>query len=279
MRIDDFESVFRSALKPSFERERVHLERVLHVSDGPAAQAKAEAEAVRAFLSALDDGDHGAMVTLASGDWSSAQDLLDAVDRISPQLIVCQRHLGDPDTDLTYTLGSVVDILTQACPVPVLLLPTPQHPLAPPERTMLVTDHLSEDPHLVSWGAHMTPDSGVLFLVHVEDKDRFEHMARAIRRISGLDTESTLKRLQDKLLEIPADYVRAVQRTLQAEGVQEEVVPVVVMGDPIALYPSLVTGHRATLLICSTQDPGQDAMAALAHALAVQLRQIPLLLV
>lgn len=71
MRIDDFESVFRSAVKPSFERERVHLERVLHVSDRAASHAKAEAEAVRAFLSALDDGDHGGCCWPSS--WASGR--------------------------------------------------------------------------------------------------------------------------------------------------------------------------------------------------------------
>ena len=279
MRLDDFESVFRSALKPSFERESVLLEQVVHISDQGPEDCDAEAQRVRAFLSALDDGDHGAMLSLGRKDWSSAQDLLDKIQGLNPQLIVCQRHLGDPDTDLAYTLGSVVDILTQATSVPVLLLPTPESPLRSAERTMVVTDHLTQAAHLVSWGVHMTPDHGVLFLAHIEDEERFEHIAHALRRVPGVDTEPTLARLRDKLLSLPADYVHAVQKTLQEEKVQETVVPVVHFGDPVKLYPSLVAEHQIGLLICDTKDPGQLAMAGLAHALAVSMRTLPLLLV
>ncbi|MFT5586971.1 MAG: hypothetical protein ACI9VR_004576 [Cognaticolwellia sp.] len=279
MRLDDFESVFRSALKPSFERERVLLERVVHISDQGVPARDAEALEVRNFLSALDDGDHGAMLSLGRDDWASAQDLLDKVAELRPQLIVCQRHLGDPDADLAYTLGSVVDILTQATLVPVLLLPKPGSPLRASERAMVVTDHLTQDAHLVSWGVHMTPDHGVLFLAHIEDEGHFEHFAYALRRVPGVDTDPTLARLKEKLLSMPTDYVHAVQKTLQEESVQETVVPVVHFGNPVKLYPSLVAEHRIGLLICNTKDPGQQAMAGLAHALAVSMRTLPLLLV
>lgn len=279
MRLDDFESVFRSALKPSFVRERVLLEQVVHISDQGPAERDAEAQRVREFLSALDDGDHGAMLSLGRSDWSSAQELIDKIEALTPQLIVCQRHLGDPDSDLAYTLGSVVDILTQATSVPVLLLPTPGSPLRSSERTMVVTDHLTQDAHLVSWGVHMTPDHGVLFLAHIEDEEHFEHFAHALRRVPGVDTDPTLARLKDKLLTLPTDYVHAVQKTLQEENVQETVVPVVHFGDPLKLYPKLVVEHQIGLLICNTKDAGQSAMAGFAHALAVSMRTLPLLLV
>ena len=144
---------------------------------------------------------------------------------------------------------------------------------------MVVTDHLTQDAHLVSWGVHMTPDHGVLFLAHIEDEERFEHFAHALRRVPGVDTDSTLARLKDKLLTLPTDYVHAVQKTLQEESVQETVVPVVHFGDPVKLYPKLVEDHQVGLLICNTKDPGQSAMAGFAHALAVSMRTLPLLLV
>ena len=173
----------------------------------------------------------------------------------------------------------MVDILTQASTVPVLLLPIPGSPVLASVRTMVVTDHLTQDAHLVNWGVHMTPEQGVLHLAHIEDEMRFEHFAHAMRRVPGVDTAPTLARLKEKLLEMPTDYVHAVQRTLQQEDVQEQVVPVVQFGDPIALYPSLVAEYRVGLLICNTKDPGQQAMASLAHALSVSLRHLPLLLV
>ena len=279
VRLDDFESVFRSALKPQFERERVQLETVVHVSDQCTSDSEAEAQAVRGFLSAIDTGGHCALVSLSRDDWGSAQDLLQKIAELNPQLVVCQRHLGDPDTDLAYTLGSVVDILTQANEVPLLLLPVPGSPLLTSVRTMVVTDHLTQDAHLVNWGVHMTPDHGVLHLAHIEDEARFEHFAHAMRRVPGVDTAPTLARLKEKLLGMPRDYVHAVQRTLQQENVQEQVVPVVQFGEPLSLYPSLLAEHRVGLLICTTKDPGQQAMASLAHALAVTLRHLPLLLV
>jgi nucleotide-binding universal stress UspA family protein len=259
MKIDDFESLFRSAAKPVFEYQEVRLARVVLVSDQE--DARGLAEAVEAFFRHLDvAADHLALVTLGSSDWSDVATLLRRIEQISPEL------------------GSVVDTLTQAIDVPVLLLPDRAGALDPVRTVMVVTDHLTGDHRLVSWAVHLAPDDGTVVLAHIEEEPFLEHILEAIGRIQGVPTERTREQLGAKLLERPRDYIQAVAAELAARGIHEKVVPVVRLGEPISEYRGLASEHGVNLLICNTKDPRQRAMEALSHALAVELRDLPLLL-
>jgi nucleotide-binding universal stress UspA family protein len=276
MKIDDFESLFRSAAKPVFEYQEVRLARVVLVSDQE--DARGLAEAVEAFFRHLDvAADHLALVTLGSSDWSDVATLLRRIEQISPELVVTHRLLRD-DRSLHHSLGSVVDTLTQAIDVPVLLLPDRAGALDPVRTVMVVTDHLTGDHRLVSWAVHLAPDDGTVVLAHIEEEPFLEHILEAIGRIQGVPTERTREQLGAKLLERPRDYIQAVAAELAARGIHEKVVPVVRLGEPISEYRGLASEHGVNLLICNTKDPRQRAMEALSHALAVELRDLPLLL-
>lgn len=277
MRLDEFESLFRSAVKPTFELSRVHLECVVLVTDQQGDAARAQVASLQAFMTHLDQGDHGAIVSLGPEDWTDVAGLLAHLERLNPQLIACQRQLPRTGPCLPHTLGAVVDVLTQATAIPVLLLPD-SGALPPPDRVMVVTDHLTGDDRLVSWALHLTPAQGTLHLVHVEEQAFFDRYADAISRIQFMDTDRATAALRAKLLQLPMDYIQAVINALAASGATETVTADVHLGDPIAEYRRLITDYAVQLLIVNTKDPDQQAMEALSHALAVELRDLPLLL-
>jgi hypothetical protein len=283
VRLDEFESVFRSAVKPTFTFAPPPLARVLLVThvDDPASHAVAPA--VERLLAALDGPASLELVTAGLADWKTPQGRLALVESQAPDLIVTWRNLaGTPDT-LDWDLGPVVHALTQGSGVPVLLLPDPHRPdfdarVGTPTRTLIVTDHLTGDDRLANWGVALTPQHGHLHLAHIEDRAVFEHYMDAISRLPEINTDQARELLLAKLLSLPEAYCASLTAELAEHHVDERIVSLVALGDPIGDYPGLVEQHRIDLLICNTQDPGQRAMDALAHALAVELHDLPLLL-
>ena len=186
--------------------------------------------------------------------------------------------------DLPHTLGSAVDTLTQDIPTPVLLLPPPVHEdferrLAGTSRVMVATDHLTGDDRLVSWGVRLTKRGGHLFLAHIEDDATLKRYLEIIELIPRIDTEVARKEIPKKLLDRPRDYIDSIAAVLAEQLIVEKVEPVVVMGHAVTDYKKLLEEHDIDLLILNTKDPRQDAMDAMAHALAVEVRDRPLLLI
>jgi hypothetical protein len=277
MRIDDFASVFRSAVKPTFTFAPLDLHSAVVVTDLDEDATGHLLSQLQDMLAHLDTNEHLGLVTLrATEDWGDVPTLLERIDTIKPQLIVTHRHVQSPP-DLHHSLGGVVDTLTQQLDIPVLLLPTGKD-LTAATRVLVVTDHLTGDDPLVNWAIHVTPDDGTLLLAHIEDVDVFERYAEVMGRMSGVPTDDVIARMREKLLGLPTDYIHAVEVEMRKQDIHETVVPLVEMAQPLEAYPRLVQDHDVRLLICNTKDPDQRAMGALAHALAVELLDIPLLL-
>ena len=278
MRIDDFESVFRSAVKPTFQYRPLDLHTAAIVTDLAPESVETFAREVQALLSHLDTNEHLGLHTLsAPRDWSDVPTLLERLQDLEPQIILTHRHLLGAHKNLGHTLGSVVDTLTQQIETPVMLLPVGTA-LREATRVMVVTDHLTGDDPLVNWAIHITPNDGTLLLCHIEDQDVFDRYAEMLGRMKGVPTEDVVQRLKAKLLGLPRDYIRAVKAEMREQGIQEHVVPLVELGQPLEVYRRLVDKEDVRLLICNTKDPHQRAMEALSHALAVELRDLPLLL-
>lgn len=275
MRIDDFASVFRSAVKPTFAYSPLELHTAVVVTDR--VDAEPLLKEVQALLSHMDTGEHVGLVTLrAPEDWTDVPSLLARIDAIRPQLLIAHRNLL-ADKELHHSVGTIVDTLTQKLEQPVLLLPE-DTPLREATRVMVVTDHLTGDDRLVNWAIHVTPDEGTLLLAHIEDVDVFNRYADVLGRMTGVPTESVVEGMKEKLLGLPLSYVQAVEADMRRHDVRETVVPLVELGQPLAHYARLIEEHDVRLLVCNTKDPDQRAMQALSHALAVQLRGLPLLL-
>ena len=281
MKLDDFESVFRSSVKTPFHHAPPNIESALLITDVDNATTGAFLADVKRFLSSGHAQDIE-WTTMTSEDFQEVAPVLDRVRRNPPSLVVCYRHLLGQGAKLPYSLGSTVDTLTQATDVPVLLLPRPDDEgIKLPEaanQVMVVTDHLTGDDQLVNWAAHLCTDLGTLFLTHIEDEAVLGKYLDAIAKIPGLDFEVAQEKLPKKLLSMPTDYIASTVEILAKEGIHENVQAIVRLGDPVKDYEKLVEELGVDLLVMNTKDQGQSAMHALAYALSVELRDRPLLL-
>jgi len=287
-KLDEFESLFRSAIHEVFHFSPPVLTKALLVTDLDEAASNELLVKVQAFLASIDSAQSVTWQVASREAWVGTDAppmrvLLDLVEASETQLIVTYRHLLGTLDDLPHTLGSVVDTLTQATPAPVLLLP----PLARLDfdgllrhthSVMVVTDHITGDDDLVNWGVHFTHIDGTLYLAHIEDDATLEHYLDAISKIRGIETDHARKEIPAKLLEIPQRYLETVAGVLEKNDVRETVVPLVRLGHAITDYRKLLDEHNIDLLIVNTKDAQQSAMQAMAYALAVEIRHRPLLL-
>ena len=278
-KVDQFESVFRSADKERFHYQRRDIRSVLVVTDldrGAAPTVEAE---VRGVTSALGDANY---VTITGDEFTSPRDLLDVVERQRPDLIATYRCLHSPAWRWVFSLGAHVDVLTQATSTPVLLLPHPERETGPlsgrTDRVMAVTDHLSGEQALVNAALALVDPGGTLYLSHVEDDAVFKRFMDVIGRVPEIDTDLARERIGAQLLKEPSDYIRSVTEELTAGQVECSVEQVVTMGHHVNEYRTLVEEKRVDLLVMNTKDEDHSAMHGLAYPLAVELRDVPLLM-
>ena len=282
--IDQFESAFNSALKEAFNFERPRLGKVLVVTDRPTEGTQEITKAVRDFLGESKTGDAFQFDTLGAGDYDSVQSLLDLVKARQPSIITTYRHLHSNAWQWPYGLGEHLDVLTQATDFPVLVLPHPETPswqqdnLEDTDRVMAVTDHLTGDDKLVNYAAALTTGGGQLYLTHIEDAYTYERYVETISRIPDLDTEVAREQLKAQLLKEPTDFILSCQEILQAHRPDLSVDKVVSLGKRIKDYRRLIDEYAVDLLVMNTKDEDQHAMHGMAHPLAVELRETPLLL-
>ncbi len=279
-KIDEFESVFRSAVKEVFVYDLPAISSVVVVTDLSPQESARILELSKRFL----DLPYKVRYTLVTReDWETIPTLLQAVERRRPDLIVTYRHLLTKFKDLPYTLGSALDTLTQAMPTPVMLLPPPVREdfdllLRRTGKVMVVTDHITGDDRLVNWGLKLTREEGSLYLVHIEDQATLDRYLEVIGMIRGIDSEQAEQDIPKKLLELPSEFIESIAAAIKANGVGAEIVPEVLLGHAVTDYRRLVKSHAIDLLIMNTKDPKQNAMHAMAHALSVEIRDRTMLL-
>ena len=276
-RVDDFESVFRSAIKERFRYAPPEVSSGLFLTDGEAAAADSEIAGLSALFSPA-----GAVKWSCAGrpELESVGDVIDHVARHPADVLACRRHIFGAGRGLDHSLGSLVDTLTQELDTPVLLLPDPPRsvPKATAQRVLVVTDHLTGDDILVNWGAALCDDAGTLYLAHIEDSATFDHYTDIVGKLPRLGGEDTAERIREKLLALPEEYIQSTTNALAEAGVGEKVIPVVKMGHAVADYRAIVTEHDVDLIVINTKDEKQIAMHGMAYALAVEIRDRPLLL-
>jgi nucleotide-binding universal stress UspA family protein len=281
-RIDQFESVFRSADKAVFRHEPIAIAKVLVVTDLDERGAAALGAELRTYLEVIRRGEDTIWREVTGDEFSSVGELLTLVEEEAPDLICTYRNLHGGAWMWPHSLGSHLDILTQATDVPVLLLPHPkaQEASLPANTSSVVamTDHLAGDSHLVSVAAGLTVKGGRLHLTHVEDRGIFERYLDVIGKIPAIDTDTAREELRAQLLKEPTEYVASCKRSLADAGLSLEVEPHVVLGHHLEEHLAIVAAHEADLLVLNTKDDEQLAMHGLAWPIAVELRTIPLLM-
>ncbi|MEM1033791.1 MAG: hypothetical protein AAGN82_25885 [Myxococcota bacterium] len=287
-KLDEFESAFKSASKARYRLTPRHFETILVITDLSEASGSRFTEDVKDFLSVIADGGPGAAPEWTHHTTGSGEDvvsLLEVVERVRPDLICTYRNLHERARAQPFSLGSHVDVLTQATTTPVMLLPFPaegsQRLAESCKKTynvMVLTDHLTGSDDLIDHGVRFTEHGGTLVLVHLEDDAIFERYMSVIGKIPALDTEVARDRIAAQLQKEPADYIASVVETLSAALGHLTVVSRVRMGHRVRDCATLIEDHAAALVVMNTKDEDQLAMHGLAYPLAVELRDTPLLL-
>lgn len=278
-KIDEFESLFKSAAKTRFHLESIELTNGLLVTDLDATGADALAEKLRSYLGAVGDLN---WKIVGKDAYPTVGALLELVESESPDLICTYRNLGTDAWRYRYSLGVHLEVLTQATSIPVLVLPNPHadrgggHRLERTATVMVVTDHITGDDNLVSYAVKFTQDKGTLLLTHVEDQRWFDHYVDVISKLPEIDTDMAREAIEEHLLKEPGDYIASVEADLAAVPIDIE--SIVLMGPELPAYRRIVDEHAVDLLVLDTKDDEQLAMHGLAHSLAIELANVPMLM-
>ncbi len=282
--IDQFESVFRSAVKAVFEYRKINIQNVLIISDLDKEAASSFLTKVKGFLQyPIAQGEREFFI-ISGDEFQSTNDLLALLDQYSPDLICTYRNLHSNAWRYPHSLGEHLDVMLQKTDIPIMVLPHPEanyqaeHALKDTTDVMVVTDLLAVNDRLINYAAAFTKPDGNLYLTHVEDKSIFERYMDAISKIDVIDTESARIRLTEQLLKEPEDYFNSCSELLKKTCPQLRVSSLVLFSQLVSEYRHQIESRKLDLLILSAKDERQHAMHSVAYPLAVELRQIPLLL-
>ncbi len=282
--VDQFESMFRSASREVLRYEPVNIESILVVTDRDEAGAKHFGDRIRRFLGVVSADEKVRWRDVNGSEFQTAGELLALVESAAPDIICTYRNLHSGAWKWPYSLGAHVDLLTQHTDVPVMLLPHPEaersaeHAIENTDRVMAIADHLTGDHRLVNYAVRLTENDGTVWLTHVEDEATFGRYMEVISKIPTIDTDEARETVREQLLKEPQDYIDGCVEVLRAAGAHVRVEHLVVFGHHLSEYKRLIEQHEVDLLVMNTKDEDQLAMRGIAYALAVELRQIPLLM-
>ncbi len=280
--VDQYESLFRSAIHDIYEYELVDIRSVLVVTDLEGDPAKEYLKTIQRFLNIF--GTSVKWTNLNRGDFKNTQEVLEKIEELKPDLICSYRNLFSEDWRYKNSLGSYLDVLVQKSAAPVLVLPHPEagykhdHAFENTDRVMALTDHLSGDHTLINYAVRFVPTDGKVFLTHIEDETVFERYMDAISKIPAIDTDEANKQISQQLLKAPEQFILSCRQVLKDNNLPVEVENVVRFGHHLADYKELIAEHEIDLLVMNTKHEDQLAMHGLVYPLAVELREIPLLL-
>ncbi len=284
--IDQFESVFRSAAKSLFEYREVAIRSAVFVTDLDELRARPLGDRLRTGLASIRGTAAGDVEwrDVCGDEFSTIEDLLRILESASPDLVCTYRTLHSSAWRWCHSLGEFVEVLTQATPYPVLLLPHPadqetfDRSLGEIRTVMAMTDHLTGDHELVNRALAFTGAGGRLILANVEDRATFERYMDAIAKIPSIDTDNARETILERLQKEPLEYAQSCAQVIDMSGVDVTVGSAVEVGAHLKDYRRLVSEHDVDLLVLHTKDAEQAAMHGLAYPLAVEINEIPLLL-
>ncbi len=234
------------------------------------------------FLSVLGEGVEWSVFNDEAHYTTS--DLLQEVKRVQPDLICTYRNLHSKAWRYPHSLGEHLDVLIQKTDVPVMVLPHPDadyahdHAMENTDCVMAMTDHLANAHRLVNFAVGFAQDDGTIFLSHIEDQSVFDRYMDAISKIQDLDTDIARDKIRQQLLKDPHDYVVSCARVLGEHKLPVRVETIVGFGRHLIEYRARIEKHEIDLLVMNSKDEAQMAMHGVVYPLAIELRQIPLLL-
>lgn len=282
-KVDQFESVFRSADKLIYTHREIRFSHSLLVTDLPEIEARELLEKIRGFLGVL--GDDVRWTRVSGRAVEDVGSLLELVEEEKPDFVVTYRSLFSDAWKWPYSLGAHLGVLNQVANCPILVLPHPKagrafdHAMKNTDRVMAMTDHLAGDDRLVRLAVHFTERDGTLVLCHVEDDATYVRFIEAISKIPSIQTDEARELILAQLLKEPTDYIRSVRAALGAAEVSIATEEVVTVGHRLREVRRIIEERQVDLLVMHTRDEDQLAMHGLAYPLAVELRELPILLI
>jgi hypothetical protein len=282
MKLDELESVFKSASKTRFHSEPVSLKKIVLVTDLKGDEAQAYRERVCEFLDPLPG--EFQLDMFSSGSLEFLEELVKQVEQDSPDLVCTYRNLNSDAWQFGYSLGEHLELLTQSTTIPILVLPNPKSEqnwsrlMKRPSSIMVVTDHLTGDDRLVNYGLSFTPDDGTLYLSHVEDEVWYRRFLDYIAKIPQIDTVTAEEKISSQILKEPTEYAQTVQDELRVLGLHQKIEAKITVGQELEVYREWLATHAISLVVLNTKDAHQTAMCGFAHAFAVEFRNVPTLM-
>ncbi|MBL1148513.1 MAG: universal stress protein [Pseudomonadota bacterium] len=283
--IDQFESIFRAADKTLYAYQMPEIRKILVVTDLTVKASEAFLVQLQEFLSVLSVPKEPKWVPVSGKDFKSSADLLKLVKKHKPDLICTYRNLQSAGWKYPHSLGEHLDVLVQLADVPVMILPHPEagradrHAMQNTNRVMVLTDHLSDSHDLVNIAVRLTREKGRLSLVHLEDTQVFERYIDAISKIATIDTDEAREKIKERLLKEPRDYIASCAAVLASHDVKIKIRSVVGFGHHITAFKKKIDKQKLDLIVMRGKDKTQMAMHGIVYPLAVEIRQIPLLLI
>jgi hypothetical protein len=283
-----FESQFKGAIRRTYQHEPLSLRRVCLVTDLSPARAERVEQVARGFLSQAAALRHATGERLDSQALGTAPQLVEHISQGGYDLVITHRNLRESPRSPRSSLGNYLDSLTQATEAPVLVLPVRRRRdegasqlearLENTDRVMVITDHLTEDPALIRYGAEFTQPGGLLFLSHVEDEATFERYMDIISKIPEIDDDLARERIKARLLKEARQFCESAAVELHTLELDLTVKPLVSMGRPLEDYRRMLSEHQVDLLVADSKTPDRYAMSASAYAATVEFIDTPILL-
>jgi len=283
--VDQFESIFRASFKERLQYRETRIRSIVLITDLDERQTEALQQRVASFLSVLNRFGKVDYVPVPGNQYRSAEDLLRLLDGLAVDLICTYRNLHSGAWRYPHSLGEHLDVLIQQTEPPVLILPHPKagymadHAMTDTRDVMVVSDLVAINHDLVNYAAAFTEPDGILFLSHVESERIFTRYMDAIAKIDVIDTELARRRLAEQLLKEPEEYFASCAAILAEHDVRLDVRSMVRFGVCLDEYRHQIESRKLDLLVMHARDELQQAMNSVAYPLAVELRQIPLLMI
>jgi len=282
--IDQFESVFRSAIKETYRYQPLSFARAIVFTDLQEGRAQEFSNTVQNFLSGVKALENISWRLVQGNEFRTTTDVLNIIETNKPDLVCTYRNLHSQAWNYPHSLGQHLDVLLQRTTSPVLVLPHPDanyasdHAVQKLSSSMAITNHIANDHILVNHAVAFTEPSGTLYLMHIENQWEFDRYIEAISKIPTIDTEDAKKRLRKQLLKDPHDYIRACTEELRQLKINIQIEEKIYFGDRLQEYKAHINEHSIDLIVMNTKDQDQSAMHGLAYPLAIELRQIPILM-
>lgn len=283
--IDQFESVFRAAFHEPFKYEHKTISSILFLGDLGADALASTFERVTKMLDPVFTKDHPQFSYIQVKPENTTQDILNNIEAQQADLIITYRNLYSNAWQFPHSLGEQLDVLIQRTSMPVLVIPHPLseyssgHAMQNTDRVMVLSDHLNTENHLTSIAADFTHPNGELSLFHFEDQIAFDRVISTISKIPAINTDTAKFAIKEQLAVESHQYMDSCQAKLKDTHPNITIKKQCIFGKLLESIKEFIQVNKIDLLVMNTKDQDQLAMHGLSYPIAVEIRQIPILMI